>query len=628
MAQRLPLPSWRCFRPLWLTLGVGIGLACLAYILVWSLETRRLRAEFSRAAEDHIVAVRTTLASYLEPLDAIAAFHAATDRFDRQAYRTFVTPQLARRPAISSLEWIPHVSHAQREAYEEAARKDKFADFDFGGFQFTERFQQGVMVRASDRAEYYPVYYQEPIVEGGIALGFDLGSNPERLAALRQARDTGRMAATTRVILVEETQGERYSTLVFRPVYQVEAATATLQARRQHLAGFALVVLRIGVVVAEALAQMTPQDMTLTIYDASAPIGQQFLYRHQASISQGAFALGRGPVTAQRTGLHSTVAFDMGGRQWLLVAEPTRAYLLAKQSWYPWLALVSVLALTAMLTCYLHAYNTRNVRITLLVAERTAQLRAASDALRTQQQRERALVEAELEKVRRQLVEQTRLATLGQVAGMIAHELRNPLGAVRNAVYYLQHHVVKDNAELAEFLRIIDTEVHTSDQIISNLLEMTRAKQPTFETVNLADIAAEIWQHLPQRDNVRCRWIVHPEPFLCHADAAQLRQVLSNLLTNAVQALKGTGEIVMHGQRDETWDIITIQDDGPGVPPGVRDRLFEPLFSTKTQGTGLGLTICRQILEKHRGTLTLVESPRGAAFRITLPRQRADSKEA
>jgi CHASE1-domain containing sensor protein len=94
---------WRRFRPLWLTLCVGVSLACLAYILVWSLETRRLQAEFSRAAEDHIVAVRTTLASYLEPLDAIAAFHAATDRFDRQAYRTFVTPQLARRPAISSL---------------------------------------------------------------------------------------------------------------------------------------------------------------------------------------------------------------------------------------------------------------------------------------------------------------------------------------------------------------------------------------------------------------------------------------------------------------------------------------------------------------------------------------------
>ena len=228
MEQTLQPPSWRRFRPLLLTLGVGISLALLAYRLVWSLETHRLQAEFSRAAEDHIVAVRTTLASYLEPLDAIAAFHAATDHFDRQAYRTFVTPQLARRPAISSLEWIPRVSQAQREAYEEAARKDRFADFDFVGFQFTERFQQGVMVRASERAEYYPVYYQEPIVEGGIALGFDLGSNPARLEALLQARDTGHMSATARVILVEETQEERYSTLVFRPVYQAGAATVTL----------------------------------------------------------------------------------------------------------------------------------------------------------------------------------------------------------------------------------------------------------------------------------------------------------------------------------------------------------------------------------------------------------------
>jgi CHASE1-domain containing sensor protein len=497
MEQTLQPPSWRHFRPLLLTLGVGISLALLAYILVWSLETRRLQAEFSRAAEDHIVAVRTTLASYLEPLDAIAAFHAATDHFDRQAYRTFVPPQLARRPAISSLEWIPRVSQAQREAYEAAARKDQFADFDFAGFQFTERFQQGVMVRASERAEYYPVYYQEPIVEGGIALGFDLGSNPARLKALLQARDTSRMAATARVILVEETQEERYSTLVFRPVYQVGAAIATLQERRHNLVGFALVVLRIGVVVAEALSQMTPQGITLTIYDASAPIGQQFLYHHEAGTSQAAFALGRGPVTAQRTGLHSTVAFDMGGRQWLLVAEPTRAYLIAKQSWYPWLALVSVLTLTAMLTIYLHANITRNAHIALLVAERTAQLHQANDALQAQQQHERALVEAELEKVRRQLVDQTRLATLGQVAGTIAHELRNPLGAVRNAVYYLQRYVVKDNAELAEFLRIIDTEVHTSDQIISNLLEMTRAKQPTFETINLADIAEEVWQRLP-----------------------------------------------------------------------------------------------------------------------------------
>ena len=92
--------------------------------------------------------------------------------------------------------------------------------------------------------------------------------------------------------------------------------------------------------------------------------------------------------------------------------------------------------------------------------------------------------------------------------------------------------------------------------------------------------------------------------------------MLTNLLINAVQALEGTGEIVIHGQRDETWDSITVQDDGPGVPPDVRDRLFEPLFSTKTKGTGLGLTICRQIVEKQGGTLTLVESATFVTTRV------------
>src|SRR5882672_6751203 len=98
--------------------------------------------------------------------------------------------------------------------------------------------------------------YQEPLVEGGIAVGFDLGSNPTRLEALSHARDTGQIVATARVILVEETQGESYSTLVFRPIYRQGATTATLQDRRTNLVGFALVVLRISAVVTEALAPL------------------------------------------------------------------------------------------------------------------------------------------------------------------------------------------------------------------------------------------------------------------------------------------------------------------------------------------------------------------------------------
>jgi PAS domain S-box-containing protein len=882
--------------PILILLGGGIVLSLLTFALVRNLEQQRLRVEFTEAAEDRIIAVRTTLATYLELLDAIAAFYAATVQFDRQAFSTFVTPLLTRRPGISSLEWIPRVPQAQRAAYEAAARADAQTAQAAGQlawaevlhrFQFTERLRQGVMIPAEPREEYYPVYYQEPLVEGGIAVGFDLGSNPTRLAALSHARDTGQIVATARVILVEETQGERYSTLVFRPVYRQGASTATLQDRRTNLVGFALVVLRISAVVAEALAPLPPQGIGVTLYDTSAPAGAQLLYSYPGT------PLLVPPSSAEqslppRTSLYHTAAFDIGGRQWVIVAEPTLAYLAAKRSWYPWLACAGALALTAVLTAYVQTTTARSMHIRRLVAERTAQLRQANvmlqqttavsedvsrfldsvvehvplmlfvkevehlrfvrwnkaseelmglprdavlgktdydlfppeeadisstndrevfaqgqiveilgasihtghkgtrllhtykvpiydaegrpkyvlgisediterrqteEALRAsearfrdliegsiqgivihrnlkplfanqayaeilgydtpedilrldsllpvlapqereritgyvrarqvgsevpqhqehqvirkdgtplwvdvkvrevlwhgeralqvtiyditkrkqaeealrrsqtqlqeQQRREKEQIGAELARVRDQLVTQTRLATLGQVASTIAHELRNPLGSVRNAVYYLRRHVAKGNAELTEFLQIIDVEVSTADRIINNLLEMSRAKQPLIQAVNLAQAVAEAFGHLkyPGQGDYCCR--LDPDPFMVHADPAQLQQVLTNLLTNAVQAIAGKGEIIITGRRNGSQDMITIQDNGPGIPAEERTRIFEPLFSTKAKGTGLGLTICRQIVAKHGGTIDLVDSTHGAVFRIVLPR--------
>jgi len=254
-------------------------------------------------------------------------------------------------------------------------------------------------------------------------------------------------------------------------------------------------------------------------------------------------------------------------------------------------------------------------------------LRRSQAQLQEQQRREKAQIEAELARVRDQLVTQTRLATLGQVASTIAHELRNPLGAVRNAVYYLRRHVAKDNAELTEFLQIIDVEVSTADRIINNLLEMSRAKQPLIQAVNLAQAVAEAFGHLkdPGQVDYCCR--LEPDTFTVHVDPAQLQQVLTNLLTNAVQAIAGKGEIVITGRRNGSQDMITIQDNGPGIPSETRTRIFEPLFSTKAKGTGLGLTICRQIVEKHGGTIDLVDSTHGAVFRIVLPHH-ADGQEA
>jgi PAS domain S-box-containing protein len=170
-----------------------------------------------------------------------------------------------------------------------------------------------------------------------------------------------------------------------------------------------------------------------------------------------------------------------------------------------------------------------------------AALRSSQARLQEQQRREKAQVEAELARIRDQLIAQTRLATLGQVAGTIAHELRNPLGAARNAVYYLRRYVATDNPELAEFLQIIDVEVSAADRIINNLLEMSRAKQPIVQAVDLAQAVVEAFGRLKYPGQVSYACSLEPTPFIVHADPAQFQQVLTNLLSNAVQAMAGQG---------------------------------------------------------------------------------------
>jgi signal transduction histidine kinase len=236
------------------------------------------------------------------------------------------------------------------------------------------------------------------------------------------------------------------------------------------------------------------------------------------------------------------------------------------------------------------------------------------------QQYETERVQVELEKVRDELIRKTRLATIGQVSASIAHELRNPLGTVRNAAYYLKRHAPGRDPKLAEYLSIIEQETSTADAIISNLTEMTRLREPAKQAVDFGRMVQEVFDRAELPQEIGWRLSLEPEPFVLHADAGQLRQVVGNLVTNAVQALEERGQILVVASRSADYDTITFKDSGPGVAPAVRERLFEPLVTTRAKGTGLGLTICRQIIQQHGGTIELADQEgRGAAFRIRLP---------
>jgi|GEM_PF-3927896 len=218
-------------------------------------------------------------------------------------------------------------------------------------------------------------------------------------------------------------------------------------------------------------------------------------------------------------------------------------------------------------------------------------------------------VEQELEQVRVELVRQTKLAAIGQVSAGIAHEMRNPLGAIRNACYFLKTHTPESQDKWLEYISMIDREVATSDHIITNLLAMARKSPPNkkpVEFLNYATTSIKRYEHMPQmRFEVDCK----PSDLAVEIDDGQFRHVLDNLILNGIQATDGQGNLSIQARPEEDGVRIEVSNDGYPINTEDRQHIFEPLFTTKAKGTGLGLAICRQIVEQHDGQIRLVDNP-------------------
>jgi PAS domain S-box-containing protein len=207
----------------------------------------------------------------------------------------------------------------------------------------------------------------------------------------------------------------------------------------------------------------------------------------------------------------------------------------------------------------------------------------------------------ELERTQSSLVESERLATIGRLAATVSHELRNPLGAVRNAAYLLKRKADESDEQSLRYINIMERELHHSDRIIDDLLETTRVKDPHIMSICLGELIAEIAQSkaLPDTIVVNCAQDVSSTQV--NADPVQLRQVLTNLLTNTSQAVNGHGAIDVQCTIAHDVIEIKISDQGPGIADDLKDRIFEPLFTTKSKGNGLGLWISREIMRRHGG---------------------------
>lgn len=225
-----------------------------------------------------------------------------------------------------------------------------------------------------------------------------------------------------------------------------------------------------------------------------------------------------------------------------------------------------------------------------------------------------------LESYRDSYVEQQRslerFAALGQLAGSIGHELRNPLAVISTSTHLLRNCVGQDERMLRHVDKI-RRQIDVSERIIGDLLALAGDRRPQRERVDLVALVADVCESLQAPENVTIRTEVHDSLRSLWLDGGMLRQVLINLMTNAIQAVdaQGGGSVQLSARIDEEGRLlIDVIDDGPGFPAGSRDRVFEPLFTTKTGGIGLGLALCARIIEKHGGTISANDRDEGGAL--------------
>jgi signal transduction histidine kinase len=218
-----------------------------------------------------------------------------------------------------------------------------------------------------------------------------------------------------------------------------------------------------------------------------------------------------------------------------------------------------------------------------------------------------------------------RLAVLGRIAAALAHEIRNPLGSITGSIEMLRESASL-NDEDKRLCEIVQREARRLNDLVGDMLDLSKRRPPTAEATNVGALAREVVAlatNAARGSDVQVRYEgPEEEPALARCDGPQMRQVLWNLVRNAIQASSAGSTVVVRVEIHPGYIMLAVDDQGPGIPEGA--RIFEDFFTTRTHGAGIGLAVVRRIVEDHApmgASLSLERaSGGGASFRVTLSR--------
>ena len=347
------------------TLLAGTFITAAFFWTARKAEANRFQIQFTHDASLRANLITEKLDQCLLAINALQAYYNSSDSVDRREFAVFALPFLAEQKELQALEWIPSVLNDRRNEFEETQRQNGLGDF-----RIWESDADGRHIPAVERMEHYPVLYVEPMQGEKELIGFDLGSEPSRLAAIEKARDTGQAAVTKRMQLPQENWNQA-GFIVFLPVYQKNMPTTTVPERRAALEGLVNGVFRAGDTLASALDTVAPEGLSFDLIDLSAPQGSQLLHHWIARVQSG---------PSWRSTLYPSQPqylrkWNFTDHQWAMRVTTNSAYMDNHYNLDYWLIPPIGIVLTVLMELYLYTILSQRSRMERMVRDRTAELR-------------------------------------------------------------------------------------------------------------------------------------------------------------------------------------------------------------------------------------------------------------
>jgi len=739
-----PPRVWRRYLPLWFMGVGGLALSIVVPLLIRAWEWRQIHSDFQIAAQARAAAVIAAVDENRYLMRSLLTIFETDDHVSRIEFRKLVESLAPRSAGIQAVGWAPRVSAAQRSDFEAEARREGLP-----GFQITEKTSAGKTVRASNRDEYFPIYYFEPRQDNKVLAGFDLLSDPEQKKAIEKACATARTAAVARVSLPQGAN-DKLGVLIFKPVYKADSPIDTEQQRRENLQGVILGIFHMADVVKDALAFQPYADIDLRVYDMAAMPNRR-LFLAIPSHAEDYFPKVPDTELSKPNGLLLVQDVEVANEHWRLVFTPNSAFIAQRETWYSQIVFLLGLALTVYGVmsfrshvhkiihgerllrekaeqhqrseeCYRSLVENIDMGITLIdrdyfiLTVNSCQCRlfkTSPEALigkkcyREFEKREspcnhcpgaKAIAagrphEAEIVGVRDdgsrfdarihaypifdnggdangfiELVEnvterkksekalkdyalalEAANKTLEECSSAahaatrakseflanMSHEIRTPLTAILGYADLLIESLARE--EDCQFITTIKRNGEYLLSIINDILDLSKIEAGRLDVEHVACSTSRLFAEVDAMMSVSAegkglRLRIDndgPLPEIIISDPVRLRQILINLIGNAIKFTE-TGEVsvtarLLKDPLKESKLQVDVTDTGIGMSPEQVNRLFQPFAQADNSttrrfgGTGLGLTISRRLAVMLGGDITVQSVPgAGSTFRLVV----------